>query len=449
MRLHSTPSAIPADLLLNPHPLSYTHPSETLENTGNSLRHPSCPRTLHTAGCIENSSGTITGSKNEKEMNVNPDGYLRLAMMITAMAGCSDSTTSTEPVDLVTEPGINAEYTIVDTGQEDSYDAYGNVISPSTGEAFFGQDGQFDGTRFSFRDNGDGTISDLNTGLMWQKVPSSSGFTWEEAMDYCDSLELAGYDDWRSPSLKELFSLSDFSKGWPYLDTSYFELASGWITKDEQYWSSNSYQVGTTHDGAASAFGVNHVTGHIKTYPSSDPGPVGRKFVRAVRGDYYGTNSFMDNANGTITDESTGLVWMQSDLGVAVDWEHALLLADTLSFAGYDDWRLPNVRELQSIVDYSGVFPAIDSLFTCTLITNEAGEADYGYYWSSTSAYFGPDSPEYYYAWYVAFGRAVDPEGHDIHGAGAVRFDTKKQGGPAGEGGERIFNFVRLVRDAT
>ena len=49
--------------------------------------------------------------------------------------------------------------------------------------------------------------------------------------------------------------------------------------------------------------------------------------------------------------------------------------------------------------------------------------------------------------WYVAFGRAVNPSGLDIHGAGAVRFDTKVKGGPAGEGGERYDNFVRLVRD--
>jgi len=45
--------------------------------------------------------------------------------------------------------------------------------------------------------------------------------------------------------------------------------------------------------------------------------------------------------------------------------------------------------DLPGIVDYSGVFPAIDALFTCTPITNEAGAADYGYYWTSTSAWSG------------------------------------------------------------
>ena len=200
------------------------------------------------------------------------------------------------------------------------------------------------------------------------------------------------------------------------------------VSKDQQYWSSNFYYVGTTHGGAESAFGVNHATGHIKAYPAEAAGPFGN-YVLAVRGDTtYGKNDFVDNGDGTITDRATGLMWMQNDLNVPVDWEHALLYADTLSFAGYDDWRLPNVKELQSIVDYPGVFPAIDPLFECTPITNEAGNADYGYYWSSTSAYFSQASPEYYYAWYVAFGYAVDDDGNDLHGAGAVRFDTKVEG---------------------
>ncbi|MBT8332491.1 MAG: hypothetical protein KJP06_09210 [Deltaproteobacteria bacterium] len=67
---------------------------------------------------------------------------------------------------------------------------------------------------------------------------------------------------------------------------------------------------------------------------------------------------------------------------------------------------------------------------------------------TSTSAYFGTDSPEYYYAWYVAFGTAVDDAGEDMHGAGAARFDTKVEGEPLGEGGERYYNYVRLVRNA-
>lgn len=343
------------------------------------------------------------------------------------------------------ETSYNLSYPLVDTGQTSCYDTENEITCPVEGESYYGQDAQHNGAQFSFIDNGDQTVTDKHTGLMWQQVPSSAGYSWQEAVDYCNSLELAGYDDWRIPTLKELFSISDFSQGWPYIDTEYFHLASGLVTKDEQYWSSNFYHVGTTHGGAESAFGVNHVTGHIKAYPAEAGGPFGN-YVRAVRGTDYGTNNLVDNGDGTVTDAATGLMWMHNDTGEAVDWQEALRNAESAAYAGHTDWRLPSVKELQGLVDYSGVFPAIDPLFTCAPITNEAGNADYGYYWSSTSALFQENGP-YYYAWYVAFGRAVDNEGEDSHGAGAVRFDTKVEGGPLGEGGERYYNYVRLVRD--
>ena len=371
---------------------------------------------------------------------------LKALIALFLLGGCGNKSTSSETTDNATVVASDTAYAIVETGQESCYDADGNVMSPpAAGEAFYGQDAQFEQASFSFVDNGDGTVTDSVTGLMWQKAPNPVSYTWQGAIDYCESLELADYDDWRAPSLKELFSISNFSEGWPYLNTDYFDIAGSSVSKDEQFWTSNFYYVGTTHGGQESAFGVNHGTGHIKAYPANTPGPMGN-YVRAVRGNVYGTNDFVDNGDSTITDNATDLTWMQSDLGVAVDWEHALLLADTLTFAGYGDWRLPNVKELQSIVDYSGNFPAIDPLFSCTPITNEAGDSDYGYYWTSTSALFQAGNP-YYYAWYVAFGYAVDPTGEDTHGAGAVRFDTKVEGGPAGEGGERYYNYVRCVRD--
>lgn len=347
-------------------------------------------------------------------------------------------------------------YKVVETGQINCYDEDGNTITcPSPGEDLYGQDAQYTSFDFSFIDNEDGTISDLNTDLMWQQVPSSSDYNWQEAVDYCDNLEFAGYDDWRMPTVKELFSISDFNTGWPYLNTDFFTLASGEISKDEQYWSSNYYVGVTVEGGSNSAFGVNHVTGHIKAYAAQAGGPVGGKYVRAVRGNTYGVNEFVDNGDETITDNSTELMWTQNDNQEGIDWTTALAYAENFEYAGYSDWRLPNVKELQSIVDYGyspsatdpdKVGPAIDPMFNCTPIINEAGVDDYAYYWTSTSADFHSGEP-YYYGWYVAFGQAVNGEGLDFHGAGGVRFDTKYEGGPLGEGGERYYNYVRLVRN--
>ena len=396
--------------------------------------------------------------------------FLLFTLILFIAVGCSSSggdsdseTGSTENTAAADETGAdgdsdgNLTYTLVDTGQTSCYDSNGDQITcPSAGEAFYGQDAQFSGSQPSYTDNGDGTVTDKVTGLMWQQVPVNEGFSYDDAAAYCESLELAGYDDWRIPTTKELFSISDFSQGWPYLDIVYFSLAGESVSKDEQYWTER--YVGTTEEGQSNAaFGVNHGTGHIKAYPAGVSGPMGN-YVRAVRGNAYGVNNFEDNGDGTVTDHATGLMWAKADSREGMDWDAALAYAENSTLGGYGDWRLPNVKELQSIVDYTrspsaadaaNVGPAIDThYFEITELpagtTNY--ETDYGYFWSSTSAYFGGDSLEYYYAWYVAFGTAVSNAGNDSHGAGAVRFDTKVEGGPLGEGGERYYNYVRLVR---
>lgn len=394
-------------------------------------------------------------------------------LLLTALGtltflGCGDTTTSTTSTasstdttttTTTTATATKSTYSIVDTGQTKSYNATVEISAPSAGQAFYGQDAQFSGVQPSYTKSSEGlTVTDNVTGLIWQKTPDPSHYNWQQAVDYCDSLTLSGYDDWRMPNLKELFSISDFSQGWPYLNTTYFDLAGTEVSKDEQYWSSNYYVGVTVEGGSAAAFGVNHGTGHIKAYPANVSGPMAKR-IRCVRGNSYGVNIFVDNVNGTITDKSTGLMWTQADSGTGMDWKQALAWAQTKNisnYLGYSDWRLPNVKELQSIVDYtrsptatsaSNVGPAINPLFSCTAITNEAGVADYPYYWSSTSAKFGPLDTTHPYAWYMAFGRAVDGTGSDLHGAGAVRFDTKIEGGPLGEGGERYYNYVRLVRN--
>ena len=423
--------------------------------------------------------------------------HFSLAVYLLAGAVMTLSACSADDLD---EGGVSETdsytYKMIATGQVNTYDKDGNVVTVAEGDACYGQDGNYlAGAEMSFTKNGDGTVTDNNSGLMWQEIPTSQDFTYADAQAYCDSLNLAGYDDWRVPTLKELFSIANFSVGWPYIDLDVFSLASGEISKDEQYWSCNAY-VGVTAEGGENAvFGVNEVTGHIKAYAGSMPeggvadglgtgGPQGTddegtgfppppgadtggsfnnpmlKYVRAVRSTDaskgYGENDFVANGDATVTDKATGLMWSQDDDGVGMEWEAALAYAESSTLAGYTDWRLPNIKELESIADYNYSPSATDEahlgaalnpdFFNCTAIVNEAGNADYGYYWSGTSARFNIDGA-YSYAWYYAAGRAVNNEGIDFHGAGAVRFDTKYEGGNLGEGGERYTNFVRLVRN--
>ena len=61
----------------------------------------------------------------------------------------------------------------------------------------------------------------------------------------------------------------------------------------------------------------------------------------------YGANEFVDNGDGTVTDSATGLMWEKADSGSGMDWEAALTYAENATTGGYDDWRLPNIKELQ------------------------------------------------------------------------------------------------------
>ena len=215
--------------------------------------------------------------------------------------------------------------------------------------------------------------------------------------------------------------------------------------------------------GDATVFGVNFADGRIKGYPQ-DMSPDGlpmKEFVRYVRGNpNYGQNNFVNNNDGTITDLSTGLMWQQADNGNVYTWEEALAYAENLEFAGYDDWRLPNAKELQSIVAYTRSpsttdSAAIDSLFSVTPIINEAGQTDYPCYWTSTT-HASQSVSHGGSAAYIAFGRAMgymNGQWLDVHGAGAQRSDPKTgnpENYPYGKGPQgdaiRIYNYVLVVR---
>ena len=88
---------------------------------------------------------------------------------------------------------------------------------------------------------------------------------------------------------------------------------------------------------------------------------------------------YVDNGNDTVTDKSTGLMWEKNDSGKTMNWVDALEYADKAKTAGYTDWRLPNSKELQSLVDYKKKdFPAINTdAFNTTVKTFESTKDAY------------------------------------------------------------------------
>ncbi len=329
---------------------------------------------------------------------------------------------------LVSPRAAQAGFTIPDTGQGEFYGVSNEIRRPSPGDPFYGQDAHYQGAAMQYRDNGDGTVTDLVTGLMWVQDPGEK-VLWEQGMAGAAQCRVGGYSDWRVPTIKELYSLMDFngvtgrtaSQSRPYLNTEYFvfefgDESAGERIIDSQWMTSNVYG-SRVMMGMRGMFGVNFADGRIKCYPC-DRLAHGAKtfFVRYVRGETdYGVNDFVDNRDGTVTDRASDLMWMQVDSGAlegsegAMTWEQALQWAENLEYAGYSDWRLPNIKELQSIVDYSRSpditnSPAIDPIFFTTAITNPGGALDYPYFWSSTTHLDNQRSSN---AAYIAFGRGL------------------------------------------
>ncbi len=365
---------------------------------------------------------------------------------------------------------------IPDTGQNRCYSNSMAINCPAPGEAFFGQDAQYQGHPPAYRDNGDGTVTDLNTGLMWSKVVSPNKLSQDEAQREAGRMTLGGHNDWRVPTIKELYSLIDFrgytgfsgrrnlnsvpSNAIPFINTDYFDFLYG--PTNERYidaqWLTRTQYVSTTMGGIETLFGVNFADGRIKGYGYQHPsGRVVKKFyVRYVRGGPYGQNQFQDNGDGTITDQASGLTWAKMDSKRGMTWKEALVYAENLKLAGHDDWRLPNAKELQYIVDYSRSpdttgSAAIDPLFQSSSIVNEKGQKDYPFYWTSTTHMDGPRPGST--AVYIAFGRAMGQmqgQTMDVHGAGAQRSDPKTGSAMIGRGPQgdavRVNNYVRVVR---
>ncbi len=374
------------------------------------------------------------------------------------------------------------QYPVVDTRQSGFYNNDFTIHPPGPGEAFFGQDAGYRGNQPSYTLLTDEVVLDNQTQLQWQR-----GFevlSYPEALEKLKSFHLGGHSDWRLPTIKEAYSLILFdgidpsglrenmnTPLQPFIDTAFFSFryaANGDRMIDAQMLTSTIY-TGLTMGGNQTVFGVNFADGRIKGYPLMDPWGPKKFMVRFVRGNpEYGKNNFEDRGDGTILDKATDLMWSKDDSQKGMNWEAALAWVQQMNaenYLGHSDWRLPNAKELQSIVDYN-VSPqhdgkaAISSLFNTTAITVEDGSRNFPFYWTSTT-HLNPYNRKF--AVYVCFGdafgyfappRSVQKKSlMDVHGAGAQRSDPKT-GSPAaypqGHGPQgdviRINNFVRLVR---
>ncbi|MEA2061675.1 MAG: DUF1566 domain-containing protein [Thermodesulfobacteriota bacterium] len=222
------------------------------------------------------------------------------------------------------------------------------------------------------------TVSDKSTGLMWQQEVDYVGgsLTFEDACDYCDALEAAGYTDWRAPRVDELRTIVDYTQYSPAFDSVFGKTISS-------YWSGS-----TLASNADDAWVVDFISGYVANYTKDST-----SYVRCVRSGPYWSFDPLDylviKNDDVVEDVHTGLEWQRADVGVARDWSDACDYCDTLELDGHDDWRIPEVEELNTIVDYTDYGPAIS-----TEVFNRSSMS----YWSGSTNADNTD-----YAWVVDF----------------------------------------------
>ncbi len=263
-------------------------------------------------------------------------------------------------------------------------ETYSHIILPKTGQTqvyIAGDDGHYQmGAAWPsprFIDNNDGTVTDRLTGLMWEKTSASNHFKWNNAITSriaaLNSSALGGYRDWRLPNIHELYSLVNFSDrntaGWlagqginsNIAGVHHLSSTSGENSVYTSYFPTNSYlnyfPLGNTYDFCVLAVRGNGKNGFVKLpqtgqTTSSQPGDDG--YYRM--GIAWPSPRFIDNGNGTITDRLTGLIWQQDGGNLSNKWEDAFKkiaeMNSTVKTGGYTDWRMPNINELRSLINY-------------------------------------------------------------------------------------------------
>lgn len=314
-----------------------------------------------------------------------------------------------EPPVLTLYDGSPVASAVLRTGQKKCWDSKGTEIAA----AGTGQDGDkrkgatVDSPRFT--DNGNGSVTDNLTGLVWLKNANLFGdVSWSEAMKNAAGLS-AGKSgladgsepgDWRMPNLNELQSLLDLSRDHgPSIpvDNPFINLQCA------NYWTSSSVAIAPAlgwYTALAVGPPVFDLKGNImRMWPvrGSGNGAVPQTGAKQCFDDQWGapvdcagtrqdaalamgaplpSPRFKDNEDGTVTDNLTRLVWLKdANRFGTLPWADALMKCNALSSEGPQppgaiklsdgshagDWRLPNFNELRSIVDYSCAAPAIAS----------------------------------------------------------------------------------------
>jgi hypothetical protein len=231
---------------------------------------------------------------------------------------------------------------IPDSSTTTCTDGTGVTSCPTSGGTGYGQDGNYSINPAKLTVDGE-VVHDEVTGLTWQRHAPAQSYDWWAAREYCASLDLGGQKDWSLPSRIELASLLDAGRSNPSIDLVAFAGEPA-----EFFWSNSPALFSSL------AFGIRFDQGFVYDH---DPKVSGR--VRCVRLGRQGPSPRMVIEADTAKDSVTGLTW-QRGWQTAAPWLEAIATCEKLTLAGADDWRLPTIKELLSIVEDRAISPSTD-----------------------------------------------------------------------------------------
>jgi hypothetical protein len=224
-------------------------------------------------------------------------------------------------------------------------------------------------------------VVDRVTGLMWQRTVDPDGYAWDQANGHCACLATGGHHDWRLPTRIELVSIVDFTKGDPAIDGNAFPSAPS-----DYFWTSSP--VAGSPDAAWYLYffdGNTHSMGRDTVYRA--------RCVRSNGSAVGSAPSFTVPGDGTVVDGRSKLTWQRDVDATLRTWNDAKTYCATLALAG-GGFRLPNMKELQTLIAENAADPAIDA----TAFPGAPSES----FWSATP--LAADAAE---SWFVSFYNGV------------------------------------------
>jgi hypothetical protein len=225
-----------------------------------------------------------------------------------------------------------------------------------------------------------GVWTDPATGLMWAKEDNGRLVNWQEAMDYCQGLQLAGHAGWRLPTIGEFKEIFDPKLSYdPNVNTNGYHLKGNIEEGAKTEWSSSQANypgekwVFYSYSGKHNASRVDETDSYALCVRR--PGEQDTREMTARE----------EAAKPTWNDPSTGLMWTKKDNGSDLKWQQAIDYCRNLRLVGHVDWRLPTIDELEGIFDRNA-YEAIPG-------TNDFGQGYHvkgnlqlsGWQWSSSS----------------------------------------------------------------